>query len=480
MSTRRDRTWAVILAAGEGKRMRSRRAKVLHPLAGRPLVEYPVALARAVGAAGIVVVVGHEGDAVRAALAADAPAALHFAEQKEQRGTGHALVMARGTVPDDATELLLLYADVPLLAGETVQRLLAHHRARRAAATVLTFTPPDPTGYGRIVRRGRRGPVVAIVEERDATAAQRRIGECNSGIYCFDPRAVWPALDRLSPDNDQGELYLTDVIGLLGRGRRRVESLHVDDPVEVAGVNDRSQLARLEAVLRERTLGRLMTEGVTVLDPATTYVEPGVTVGRDTVLYPGVRLEGRTTIGEACVVGTGCQLTDMTVGDRVRLRPYCVVERSVVEGDVQLGPFARLRPGTVIEAGADIGNFIEIKKSRIGRGVKAHHVGYLGDTTVGEGANIGAGTITCNYDGDRKHRTEIGARAFVGTNSSLVAPLRIGDDAYVGAGSVVTKDVPAGALAVGRAHQVIKEGWAEQRRARKAREASAPPPAPAP
>jgi bifunctional UDP-N-acetylglucosamine pyrophosphorylase / glucosamine-1-phosphate N-acetyltransferase len=476
MSTPRRETWAVILAAGEGKRMRSRRAKVLHRLAGRPLVDYPVALARGAGAAGIVVVVGFGGDAVHAAFAGDASADLHFAEQKEQRGTGHALVMARGTVPEDAGELLLLYADVPLLAGETVQRLLAHHRARRAAATVLTFTPADPTGYGRIVRRGRRGPVVRIVEERDTTPAQRRIGECNAGIYCFDPRAVWPALVRLSPDNDQSELYLTDVIGLLARGRRRVESIHVDDPLEVAGVNDRSQLARLEAVLRERTLLRLMTEGVTMLDPAVTYVEPGVTVGRDTVLYPGVRLEGRTTIGEACVVGTGCQLTDMTVGDRVRFRPYCVVERSVVEADVVLGPFARLRPGTVIETGADIGNFIEIKKSRIGRGVKAHHVGYLGDATVGEGANIGAGTITCNYDGDRKHLTEIGARAFVGTNSSLVAPLRIGDDSYIGAGSVITKDVPPGALAVGRAHQVTKEGWAEHRRARKAREASAPPP----
>jgi bifunctional UDP-N-acetylglucosamine pyrophosphorylase / glucosamine-1-phosphate N-acetyltransferase len=317
--------------------------------------------------------------------------------------------------------------------------------------------------------------VVRIVEERDTTAAQRRIGECNSGIYCFDPRAVWPALERLSPDNDQGELYLTDVIEVLARQRRRVESIHVDDPIEVAGVNDRSQLARLEAVLRERTLDRLMTEGVTLLDPAATYVEPGVTVGRDTVLYPGVRLEGRTTIGEACVVGTGCHLTDMTIGDHVLFRPYCIVAGSVVEADAVLGPFARLRPGTHIEAGADIGNFIEIKKSRIGRGVKAHHVGYLGDTTVGEGANIGAGTITCNYDGERKHRTEIGARAFVGTNSSLVAPLRIGDDAYLGAGSVITKDVPAGALAVGRAHQVIKEGWAAAWRARQAREAPAPP-----
>ncbi len=458
--------WSVVLAAGEGKRMRSRRAKVLHRLAGRPLVAYPVALARALGAAGTLVVIGHEGEAVREALGV-APD-LRFVEQKEQRGTGHALLMARGSVPEAATEILLLYADVPLLGQATVERLLAHHRARRAAATVLTFTPPDPAGYGRIVRKGRRGPVVRIVEERDATPGERRLGECNSGIYCFDPRALWPALDRLSPDNDQTELYLTDVIGLLSRGRRRVESVHVDDPLEVAGVNDRRQLAQLEAVVRDRTLARLMTEGVTVLDPGATYVEADVVVGRDTILYPGVRLEGRTVIGEECIVGTGCQLTDMTVSDRVTVRPYCVAEGSVVEADVRLGPFARLRRGTLIQAGADIGNFIEIKKSTIGRKVRAHHVGYLGDATVGEGANVGAGTITCNYDGVAKHETTIGARAFVGTNSSLVAPLTIGDDAYIGAGSVITKDVPPGALAVGRARQVTKEGWTERRRARKA------------
>ncbi|HEV8310066.1 MAG TPA: bifunctional UDP-N-acetylglucosamine diphosphorylase/glucosamine-1-phosphate N-acetyltransferase GlmU [Methylomirabilota bacterium] len=460
-------TWTVILAAGEGKRMRSGRAKVLHRLGGRPLIAYPVALARAVGTRGIVVVVGHQGDGVREALAGQTD--LRFAEQREQRGTGHALVMAKGAVPGNATEILLLYADVPLLAETTVERLLVHHRQTRAAVSLLTFAPPDPTGYGRIVRRGGpRGPVVGIVEERDTTAAQRRLRECNSGIYCFEPRWLWPALDRLTPENDQGELYLTDVIGLLARNRRRVAAIRVDDPLEVAGVNDRRQLAELDAVLRGRTLAGLMAEGVTVLDPNATYVEPDVTVGRDTILYPGVRLEGRTVVGEACLVGTGCQLTDMTVGDRVILRPYCVAEGSVVEADVKLGPCARLRPGTVIQAGADIGNFIEIKKSTIGRRVKAHHVGYIGDATVGEGANIGAGMVTVNYDGVAKHPTTIGARAFVGTNASLVAPLNIGDDAYVGAGSVITKDVPPGALAIERAQQVIKEGWTERRRARQA------------
>jgi bifunctional UDP-N-acetylglucosamine pyrophosphorylase/glucosamine-1-phosphate N-acetyltransferase len=458
--------WAVILAAGEGKRMRSSRAKVLHRLAGRPLVAYPVMLARAIGARGTVVVVGHQGDAVREALAATGPGGdLRFVEQKEQRGTGHALTMAKGAVPGDAAEVVLLYADVPLLGVATVERGLAHHRRTRAAATVLTFTPADPTGYGRIVRRGgRRGPIVGIVEERDATAAQRRLRECNSGIYVFDPRWLWPALDRLSPENEQGEFYLTDVIARLARGRRRVEAVHVDDSLEVAGVNDRRQLAELETVLRARILDRLMEDGVTVLDPAATYVEADVAVGRDTVLYPGVRLEAGTVIGEGCLIGTGCQVGRATLGDGVTLKAYCVVEDAVVEADATVGPFARLRPRSVVRAGAKIGNFAEINRSTIGRGAKVPHVSYVGDATVGEGANVGAGTITCNYDGVAKHATHIGARAFVGTNSSLVAPLQIGDDAYVGAGSVITKDVPPGALAVGRAHQVVKEGWVERRR----------------
>jgi bifunctional UDP-N-acetylglucosamine pyrophosphorylase/glucosamine-1-phosphate N-acetyltransferase len=461
-------TWAVVLAAGEGKRMRSGRAKVLHRLAGRPLVAYPVVLARAVGAQGVVVVVGHQGEAVRDALAPLlATGDVRFVEQREQRGTGHALAVAKGAVPGHVTELLLLYADVPLLAAGTVERLLAHHRRTRAAATVLTFTPADTTGYGRIVRRGgRRGPVAGIVEERDATPAQRRLRECNSGIYCFDPRWLWPALDRLSPENHQGELYLTDAVGLLARSRRRVESVPVEDPREVAGVNDRRQLAELEGVLRARTIGRLLDEGVTVLDAAATYVEADVTVGRDTILYPGVHLEGRTSVGEGCVLQTGCQLADATLGDRVTVRAYSVVSGSVVESGAILGPFAHVRPGSLVRANAKVGNFVELKKATVGRGAKVPHLSYMGDATVGEGANVGAGTITCNYDGVAKHETHIGARAFVGTNSSLVAPLHIGDDAYIAAGSVITKDVPAGALAVGRAHQVNKEGWTERRRQR--------------
>ena len=457
--------WAVILAAGEGKRMRSQRAKVLHRFCGQPLIAYPIALARTIGAQGIILVIGHQAHAIRKALG-DAPD-LCFVEQKEQRGTGHALAVAQDAVPASATELLLLYADVPLLAPETVARLRQHHRKTRAAATVVTFVPPDPTGYGRIVRRGGpRGRVIGIVEERDATPAQRRLREANSGIYCFTPRALWPTLASVSPDNDQGETYLTDVIGLMARARLRVETIRVEEQTEVAGVNDRRQMARLEGVLRERILARLMTDGVTVVDPASTYVDAGVTVGRDSVLYPGVLLEGRTAIGESCVVGAGCQLTDVTLADRVTLRPYCVLAGSGVETGAVLGPFAHLRPGSVVRADAKVGNFVELKKSTVGRRAKVPHLSYVGDATVGEAANIGAGTITCNYDGEQKHQTDVGARAFIGTNSSLVAPLRIGDDAYIGAGSVITTDVPPGALALGRAHQVVKEGWGARRRVR--------------
>jgi bifunctional UDP-N-acetylglucosamine pyrophosphorylase/glucosamine-1-phosphate N-acetyltransferase len=458
--------WGVILAAGEGKRMRSERAKVLHLLGGRPLIAYPVALARAAGAHGIVVVVGHQADRVQAALGGGPD--LRFAEQKEQHGTGHALVAARSLIPDAATEILLLYGDVPLLSADTALRLLARHRAARAAATVLTFVPADPTGYGRIVRRGARGPIRRIVEERDATAAERRIREVNSGIYCFDPRRLWPALERVRPDNDQAELYLTDVIGRLAAERRRVETVRVEDPVEVAGINDRRQLAELEGVVRERTLARLMADGVTVIDPASTYVGIDVAVGRDTVLDPGVRLAGQTVIGSGSVVGTGCQLTDVRVGSGVTLQPYCVLAGAVVEDQAVLGPFAHLRPGSVVRSSAKVGNFVELKKAVVGRGAKVPHLSYVGDATVGEEANLGAGTITCNYDGIRKHETVIGARAFVGTHSSLVAPLTVGEDAYVGAGSVITRDVPPGALAVTRAEQVIKEGWTARRRARQA------------
>ena len=459
---------AVILAAGEGVRMRSRRPKVLHELCGRRLISYPISAAAAVGAR-LVVVIGRDAGQVGEAVKAVNDAVL--VEQKERRGTGHALLQARGACPEDAGVILVLPGDMPLLSEATLRRLVAHHRETGAAATLLTAELPDPTGYGRVVRE--HGKPVAIVEHRDATPAQRAIREIGTSTYCFDARHLWPALSRVTSRNQQGEYYLTDVIAILRQAGYAVEAVTVDDPREGLGVNDRRQLAELTAVMRRRILDRLMVEGVTVLDPASTYVDDTVEIGADSVLYPGVILEGRTTVGVECVVGAGSHVSGSRIGDRVTLRPYCVLSDATVEDDASLGPFCHLRPLSHVGPGAKIGNFVELKKSRIGRGAKVPHLSYVGDATLGADVNFGAGAITCNYDGAAKHETVVGAGAFIGTNSSLVAPITVGDGAYVGAGSVITRDVPAGALAVTRAEQTTREGWAaaRARKRKKTREA---------
>jgi bifunctional UDP-N-acetylglucosamine pyrophosphorylase/glucosamine-1-phosphate N-acetyltransferase len=359
---------------------------------------------------------------------------------------------------------------MPLLSETTLRRLVEHHVERKAAATLLTAELADPTGYGRVVRED--GRPVAIVEHRDASAAQREIREIGTSTYCFDPRSLWSALSRLTPRNRQGEYYLTDVVGLLRQEGHGIEAVMVEDSREGLGVNDRKQLAELAAVMRGRILDRLMREGVTVLDPATTYVDDSVEIGADTVIYPGAILEGRTAIGIECVVGAGAQLRETRLGNRVTLLPYCVLAESTVEDGATLGPFCHLRPLSHVGPNAKIGNFVELKKSRIGRGAKVPHLSYVGDATLGAGVNFGAGAIICNYDGVDKHETVVGENTFIGTNSSLIAPLTVGDGAYVGAGSVITKDVPPGALAVTRAPQAIREGWVAKRkeRQRKAKE----------
>ena len=445
---------AVILAAGESKRMRSSRPKALHLLGGRRLIDYPVRVARTLGAR-MVLVVGRGADEVRGAVG-EAPD-LAYVEQKERLGTAHALLQARGACGDGAGAVLVLPGDQPLMSEVLLRALVDHHRSTSAAATLLTAEVEDPAGYGRVIREG--GRPAAIIEQRDATAAQRAIREIGTSTYCFDARSLWPALDRVRPQNDQGEYYLTDVVSILAASGARVEALAAPDPEECMGINDRKQLAEAAAALRRRTLERLMVEGVTILDPAATYVDDTVAVGADTVIYPGAVLEGTTAIGAECVVGPGCHVTGSRIGDRVTLRPYCVLSDAVVEAEAQLGPFCHLRPQSHIGAGAKIGNFVELKKAKIGRGAKVPHLSYVGDATVGDKANIGAGAITCNYDGADKHETVIGAGAFVGTNSSLVAPVTIGAGAYVGAGSVITKSVPPGALAVARARQEMREGW---------------------
>jgi bifunctional UDP-N-acetylglucosamine pyrophosphorylase/glucosamine-1-phosphate N-acetyltransferase len=452
----------IILAAGESKRMRSSRPKVLHPLCGRPLIQYPVSVARALGGK-VVLVVGRAGDQVRAAVG-QAPD-LVYVEQKERRGTGHAVLQAREACPGATGTILVIPADQPLMSEAMLRALIDHHTATGAAATLLTACVDDPTGYGRVIREN--GRPVGIVEHRDATAAQREIREIGTSVYCFDAATFWDALDQVKPDNAQGEYYLTDVIGILRRAGRPVEAVVAADPRECLGINDRKQLAELAAIHRGRILDRLMADGVTVLDPATTYVDDTVVIGPDTVLYPGVVLEGVTTIGAECVISTGCQVAGSRLGDRVLLKPYCVLAEAAVEEGAQLGPFCHLRPLSQVGAGAKIGNFVELKKSKIGRGAKVPHLSYVGDAQVGPGANLGAGTITCNYDGVNKHETVIGAEAFIGTNASLVAPVTIGEGAYVAAGSVITKSVPPGALAVARGRQEMREGWAARKKAAK-------------
>jgi bifunctional UDP-N-acetylglucosamine pyrophosphorylase / glucosamine-1-phosphate N-acetyltransferase len=445
---------AIILAAGEGKRMRSSQPKVLHRLCGRPLVAYPLRAARAV-ADRIVVVVGLDAGDLSDLLGSG----VEIAQQRERLGTGHAVLQAQPFCGDGT--LVVLPGDTPLLSGATIERLVAHHRRAHAAATMLTAVVDEPRGYGRILRQG--GRVAGIVEERDATDDQKAITEINTSVYCFEARRLWSALAKVRPDNDQGEYYLTDVIAILARAGDRIEALAAADPLEALGINDRKQLAAVAAIQRRRILDRLMEEGVTIVDPATTYIEDTVSIGPDTVVYPNVVIEGNTTIGGECVIGAGCQVSGSRLADRVVLKPYCVITSSVVEGEAALGPFCHLRPLSHVGARAHIGNFVELKKTRVGRGAKANHLAYLGDATVGDDVNVGAGTITCNYDGVAKHPTAIEAGAFIGTNTSLVAPVTIGAGAYVAAGSVITKDVPAGALAVARGHQVVKEGWAARR-----------------
>jgi len=450
-----DAVTAIILAAGEGKRMRSRQPKILHRLCGRPLVGYPLRLARTF-ADRVVMVVPPSADGV----AQVAGEGVLTVVQRERLGTGHAVVQAKDACGEGT--ILVLPGDMPLLTVETIERLLNHHKAASAAATLLTAIVDNPAGYGRVLRQ--RGRVARIVEDRDATDDQKKINEIGTSVYCFDARRLWAALAEVRPDNDQGEYYLTDVVAILSRAGATVEAVTVADPSEAQGVNDRKQLAAVAVVQRRRILDRLMESGVTIVDPASTYVEDTVTIGPDTVVQPQTVIEGATVIGSECVIGAGSHVSGSRLADRVVLKPYSIIEDAVIDEDATLGPFCHLRPGCHIGAGAEIGNFAELKKSRVGKKTKIHHVSYMGDATLGERVNVGAGTITCNYDGQRKHPTVIGDGVFVGTNSSLVAPLTIGEGAYVAAGSVITRDVPPGALALERSPQVVKDGWAAKRK----------------
>ena len=445
----------IILAAGRGTRMRSARPKVLHRLAGLPLIEHVVRAADRLQPERIGLVVGHQAERVQAALSHRA--SLAFARQDEQRGTGHALRQAEPLFDGLGGTLVVLSGDVPLIRPETLEQLVRTHEDASAAITVLTATVPRPYGYGRIVRAD--GRLADIVEERDASALQRRLKEINSGIYALDLPPLFDAIREIPPAGASNEIYLPDLVRIYRRRKLPVETVEVADPDEVRGINSQTELAEVKRIVRQTRNEELMAAGVTIEDPATTYVDMDVTVGPDTVIHPGVFLQGRTSVGARCELHAGVRIVDSTLGDDVVVRNHCVLQGATLANGSQVGPFAHLRPGAAVGEAAKVGNFVEIKKSSLGRGSKANHLSYLGDATIGEGVNVGAGTITCNYDGKRKHATTVGDRVFIGSGTQLVAPVTLGDDAYVGAGSCVTDDIPAGALAVARSRQVIKDGW---------------------
>jgi bifunctional UDP-N-acetylglucosamine pyrophosphorylase/glucosamine-1-phosphate N-acetyltransferase len=441
--------------------MSSSLAKVLHCLGGRPLISYPLAVLRAIGVDPIVVVVGHQADAVQAACAPYQP---RFALQAEQRGTGHATRVAQPQLSGFQGDLLLVYGDLPFLRPESLRRLIAAHQGAAAAVSLLTARVDNPTGFGRIVR-DPNGHIARIVEERDASESERAIHEVNVGVYCAGSRFLFEALERLQPTNAQKELYLTDIVALArARGASIADATGEND--EGTQISNRADLAACEQALRARLNARWMTAGVTLEDPATTYIGPDVSIGRDTVIGPNVILRGGTRIGEGCRFDGSSLVIDADIGNRVHVKFAVVITAARIEDEAQVGPFAQLRPGTHLGPRVHIGDFVETKNAVLGAGTKANHLAYLGDTEIGRDSNIGAGTITCNYDGFRKHRTIIGNRVQVGSDSTLVAPITIGDDAYLATATTVRADVPAGALAFNPREQVHRPGWVAARRAR--------------
>lgn len=450
----------LILAAGLGTRMRSSLAKVLHRLDGRPLVNHVCRTATALAPQKINVVIGYQGEDVKRAVLEELNEEhVNFVWQKEQLGTGDAVSSAREFLENEDSTLLILSGDVPIIRAETLAALVQQHHTHRgkgAACTILTVTLDNPTGYGRIVRSDE-GLFEKIVEEKDATDEQRQINEINSGIYCFDTKKLFDALRGVKNNNQQGEYYLTDVPALLRDAGEAVSLYRHHDPYEVEGVNNRLQLADLERVLRRRTVKRMMLDyGVTFIDPKTAYISEDASIGNDTVIYPNVIIEGDTTIGDGCIIGSGTRITNSRIGRGVEIRDNCVITEAEVGDNCKIGPFAHLRPMSRMEDESHIGNFVEMKKTVLGRKSKANHLTYLGDATIGENTNIGAGTITCNYDGVNKHATEIGNNVKIGSDTMLVAPVKIGDGAITGAGAVVTKDVPPDSLVVGAPAKIRK------------------------
>jgi bifunctional UDP-N-acetylglucosamine pyrophosphorylase / glucosamine-1-phosphate N-acetyltransferase len=449
-----------IMAAGKGTRLKSKRAKVLHEIGGRPLLAHVIQAAKqVVSAEDIYVIIGHQAEQVRAAVESTG---VKFVLQPEQRGTGHAIMCARQHV-QHYQNILVLSGDVPLIRPETIQRLRDFHLSRKTAMTVLTAEPDDSFGYGRVIRAaGDR--VKAIVEQKALTRSQEKVREINSGIYAFATRPLFAHIDRLKTSNAHHELYLTDMAALLVKAKSTVVALKAEDPAEVLGANTLAELGALDSSLRMRKAHALTSTGVSIYRPETCVIDSEVEIGADTIIEPFVQILGNTRIGPDCRIRSFSIISDSEIAANVLIRPGCIIDQAQIAAGALIGPYSHLRPGSEIGEGAHVGNFVETKKTRLGRGAKANHLTYLGDSEIGEQVNVGAGTITCNYDGVNKHVTVIEEGAFIGSDSTLVAPVRVGKGAYVAAGSTITENVPADALALGRSRQVTKEGWARERR----------------
>ncbi|RSK25484.1 bifunctional UDP-N-acetylglucosamine diphosphorylase/glucosamine-1-phosphate N-acetyltransferase GlmU [Bacillus sp. HMF5848] len=448
--------YAVVLAAGQGTRMKSKLYKVLHPVCGKPMVEHVVDQLQQIGLSEIVTVVGHGAEVVKAQLQGKS----EFVLQNEQLGTAHAVMQASDLLKNESGTTLVVCGDTPLLTKETLQSLLDHHGKQEAKVTVLTASAFDPTGYGRVVRT-TSGDLQKIVEHKDATEQEREICEINTGTYCFDNEALFQALEQVSNDNVQGEYYLPDVIEILQQAGEKVTAFMTQNFDETMGVNDRYALSQAEAIMRARIAKKHMLQGVTIVDPENTYIDSNVFIGQDTIIYPGTVLKGNVEIGEECTIGPNSEISNCKIGNHTDIR-HSVATDSEIGSDVAIGPFAHIRPSSSISDDVKIGNFVEVKKASFGKGSKASHLSYIGDSSVGQSVNIGCGTITVNYDGKNKYKTVIEDNAFIGCNSNLIAPVTIGTGAYVAAGSTITDDVPADALSIGRARQVNKEEYAKK------------------
>lgn len=452
----------VIMAAGKGTRLKSKHPKVLHEVGGKPLLAHVIAAAmKVVPAQDVFAIVGHEADRVRQAVA---ETEINFVLQKEQRGTGHALMVARKALASYDL-IIVLSGDAPFVSPQTITALRDSHGASRPAMTLLAARLHDPSGYGRVIRKSQKSAdVKAIVEEKSATPSQRKIREINAGFYAFDAKVLFEHIDKLRNDNPHGEYYLTDMAEILRKAKKRVMALAVSDPHEILGTNTRAEMVNIDRRMRIAKCRQLMSEGVTVFYPETCVIDCDVEIGADTVIEPFVQILGKTRIGSDCRIRSYTVINNSVIEDGVLVRPACLLDGARVMKGAMLGPYSHLRPGSEIGEGAHVGNFVETKKTRLGKGSKANHLTYLGDAEIGEGVNVGAGTITCNYDGERKHTTVIEDGAFIGSDSTLVAPVKIGRSAYVGAGSCITDNIPPDSLAIGRARQIVKEGWVKARR----------------